>query len=126
MVKEFRCIVFSDHEAIMAVVQRKRRARENLPVGTVHSIDYSYSHAAGTTSTLLIVDDHGHHHHVVVKQAELVASLLWYCMDRRIMIPRCLEKWVEVIEGGEVTLFLSFESGIPKTEARSLLKLQKS
>lgn len=105
--KEFRCIVFNDHEVATAFVERRRRLREALPVGTVRGVHYQKAVGDGVTTTIEITDDYGAIETISVRPAEIAAALVDLCLNRHIPIPAGSKKWIEVISDGELTLLMS-------------------
>ena len=80
-IKEFRCIIFNEHEVISAVVERRRRAKVKLPPGTILNLKYSSVGKNQIVTTIRVVDDHGKEEPLVIHTSELVAAcahrLLW-------------------------------------------------
>ena len=109
--REFRCLVFSKQEALMAVIDRRRRLREPLPVGTVRDILFEVRSTDGVVSTIEIVDDYGQIENLSISAAEMAASLIDYCINHKIPFPSGSTKWIEVLKEGEVTLLLTIDSG---------------
>jgi hypothetical protein len=57
LMKELRCIVFSERELISAVIDRRRKLNEELPQGTVESVKFR---TGDTIETVMEVkDDYG-------------------------------------------------------------------
>jgi len=102
--KEFRCIVFNEQEAIAALVERRRKFREPLPVATIKGLSYDTS--SGVNSTLLMEDDYGKKIPVAIPEAEMAAALVNYCLGRKIPMPMGAKKGIEVM-GSDVTLLLN-------------------
>lgn len=103
--KEFRCIVFNEQEAITALVERRRRQREPLPVATIQGIQYGTA-SSSTDSVLLMEDDYGKKIPVPIPEAEMAAALVNYCLERRIPMPMGAKKGIEIM-GSDVTLLLT-------------------
>ncbi|MGF7174602.1 hypothetical protein [Azospirillum doebereinerae] len=102
--KELRCLVFTDQEVIKAVLDRRRRMREPLPVGTVESI--THRNADGIETVLKVVDDDGGVHDLTLPEAEVAAAMVAYCMGRRIPLPVASDKTLNLINGG-LTLMIT-------------------
>jgi len=106
--KEFRCLVFTDAEVMTAFVERRRRLREPLPVGTIADVGFT-SGPDGLQTGIRIVDDYGHEERLAVRAAEIAAALVDYCLNRKILLPTGSKRWVEVIGKGEVTLLMTLD-----------------
>ena len=102
--KEFRCIVFSDQEAISAVIERRQTQREQLPVGTIQGL--SFNTEGGRGFTLQTMDDYGKKTPVEIAIPEMAAALVNYCLGRRIPMPAGAKKGIEVI-GSDITLVMT-------------------
>ncbi len=102
--KEFRCIVFSDQEAISAVIERRQKQREQLPVGTILGLTFNTDAEKGFT--LQTVDDYGKKNPVQIAIPEMAAALVNYCLGRRIPMPAGAKKAIEVM-GADITLVLT-------------------
>ena len=114
--KEFRCIVFNEQEAITAVVERRRKQRESLPVATIHSMTYN---AEDNTSTLDMVDDYGKKIPVNIGVSEMAAALVNYCLSRKIPMPMAAKKGIEIL-GKDVTLVMTIaEHDMSKPKPRA-------
>ena len=109
--KEFRCLIFSDQEVISAVVERRRTLRESLPVGTVRGVKHVLDPAQGVTLTIQMEDDYGKLSEVVVRQVELAAALVKYCLTRKIPMPIASSKTIEII-GNDVTLLMTMSADL--------------
>ncbi len=119
--KEFRCIVFSDHEATSAVIERRQKQREPLPVGTILGLSHNDD---GTDSfTLITVDDYGKKTPVNIAMAEMAAALVSYCLDRRIPMPANAKKSIDIM-GSDITLVMTIAE-FDLTKPPSLLKNKK-
>ncbi len=100
--REMRSISFSEQEAIRAVIELMQRQRQPLPKGRVLRLELREDPVG---ASLVVEDDYGAVSHVQRNAAELTASLVSYCIDRRIRLPNRGRKFVEVI-GGAVNLLL--------------------
>ncbi|WP_133065372.1 hypothetical protein [Niveispirillum lacus] len=94
--KEMRTLGFTEREAIQAIVDLMRKQRLHLPVGQVVELEL---HEDPVSATLIIEDDAGNQHRVSRNVAELAASLVNYCIERKIRLPTMANKFVEVIAG---------------------------
>ncbi len=100
--KEMRSLSFTEREAIMATVDLMRKMRVPLPVGQVVGLHLSEDPVG---ADLIIEDDDGKRTHVHRSAAELAASLVNYCLERKIRLPSSSRKFVEVI-GGSLNLIV--------------------
>lgn len=105
--REMRSIGFSEQETIRAVIELMQRQRQPLPKGRVVRLDLREDPVG---ASLVVEDDYGQLSNVERSGAELTASLVAYCLDRRIRLPNRGKKFVEVI-GGAVNLLLYLEEG---------------
>lgn len=111
--REYRSITFSEVELIRAVVERRQRQRQDLPLGTIQGA-VAQTEQDGTTLkavVLKVVSDEGQVHSVNVLPQEVAAALINYCLERRVPIPKSASKWVDVIDG-EVAMFMDIEAVI--------------
>ena len=115
--KELRCFVFNEQEVITAVIERRRRAREQLPIGTVKGITYDagesqavFANKYEVVARIAIVDDYGKSTELTAKTAELAAALIEYCLNRKIKMPRSSNKWVELIHLVDLTLLMTIDT----------------
>lgn len=102
--KEFRCIVFSDQEAISAIIERRQKQREQLPVGTIQGLTFKAE--AGMGFTLQTIDDYGKKTPVEIAVPEMAAALVSYCLGRRIPMPAGAKKAIEIM-GSDITLVMT-------------------
>lgn len=107
--KEFRCIIFNEHEVISAVVERRRRAKVKLPPGTILNLKYSSEGKNQIVTTIRVVDDHGKEEPLVIHTSELVAALIDYCGNRRVPLPAGSRRWIELIGSSDLTLMMDFD-----------------
>lgn len=97
-----RTLGFTEREAIQAIIDLMRKQRLELPVGQVVGLELQEE---PVSAQLIIQDNEGRHHHVQRNTAELAASLVNYCIDRKIRLPSMSNKFVEVI-GGALNLII--------------------
>ncbi|MEI8394821.1 MAG: hypothetical protein WCF85_08810 [Rhodospirillaceae bacterium] len=102
--KEFRCIVFNEQEAITAVIERRRKQREALPIATIKGLVYQTD--GEYTSILNLIDDYGKKIELPIPRAEMAAALVNYCLTRKIPMPMAAKKNIEVI-GSDITLLMT-------------------
>ena len=112
--REFRCLVFADQEVITAYVERLRRLREPLPVGTIRGIEYDATDKKNVTSIITIVGDSGEIHRLAIRMVEMAASLVDYCLNRKIPIPAASQKWIEIINRNELVLLMTVAEKKPR------------
>lgn len=93
--KELRCILFTDREVLAAVLDRKRRLKEELPTGQITGLRME-GRDEGVVCT--IVYDHGERS-VTVPEHDLQAALLAHCMARKVPLPVDADKSVYLIRG---------------------------
>lgn len=108
--KEFRCIIFSEQEVLTAIVDRRRRAREQLPFGTIQGVTYDAKDKNMVITCVHIVDDYGNLQTVTVRTAELAAALVEYCLNRKIPMPTGSSKWIELINETSLTLLMTVDA----------------
>ena len=107
--KELRCLVFTDQEVVRAVLDRRRRVKDTLPVGTVSKVAYHRtegSDQAGIETRLSITDDNGAVTELGLAETEVTAALVGYCMGRRIPLPVASDKMLHLINGA-LTLMIT-------------------
>lgn len=107
--KELRCLVFTDQEVVRAVLDRRRRVKDTLPVGTVSKVAYHRpegSEPDGIETRLTITDDNGAVTELGLPETEVTAALVAYCMGRRIPLPVASDKMLHLINGA-LTLMIT-------------------
>ncbi len=92
--KELRCILFTDLEVLAAILDRRRKLNEALPDGQVTGLRLEMNQ--GTRCTLLV---NGGKQSLAIPEAELQASLLAYCMTKKVPLPAEADKSVYLIRG---------------------------
>ena len=95
--KEMRTIGFDEREAIMAILDLMRKQRQKLPPGQIVGLQIN---SAPISADLVVEDDHGERITIHKNATELAASLVNYCIERRVKLPTGGRKFVEVIAGG--------------------------
>ncbi|MFV3076215.1 hypothetical protein [Niveispirillum fermenti] len=111
--KEMRTLGFTERESIQAIIDLLRKQRVKIPVGQVVGLALTEE---PVSATLTIEDNDGEHHQVKRNAAELAASLVNYCIERKIRLPAMSNKFVEVI-GGALNLIVyldDVEAAAPK------------
>lgn len=93
--KELRCILFKDREVLSAVLDRKRRLKEELPPGQITSL--RLDSADDSVSCTIIYD--GGQQTLTVSETDLQAALLAHCMAKKVPLPVDAEKNVHLIRG---------------------------
>ena len=116
VMKEFRCIIFNEHETLTAVVERRRRAREKMPIGTILDVTYDNPNRHTVIVNIRIVDDYGKTEMLTVQTAEVAAALVEYCLNRKVPMPSGSKKWLELI-GSDLTLLMTFNAKSKKKPA---------
>jgi len=104
VMKELRCLVFTEQEVVKAVLDRRRRMRETLPTGTVLKVTYADGDSVETTFG--ITGDDGSSQDMVLPETEVAAALVAYCMNRRIPLPVASDKMLYIINGA-LTLMIT-------------------
>ncbi|WP_042443241.1 hypothetical protein [Azospirillum sp. B510] len=100
--KELRCLVFTDQELVRAVLDRRHRVKDKLPVGTVSKVTYHRNDGAeqdGIETRLTITDDNGAVTELALTDTEVTAALVGFCMGRRIPLPVASDKMLHLING---------------------------
>ncbi|WP_051341312.1 hypothetical protein [Azospirillum halopraeferens] len=108
--KECRCLVFTEQEVARAVLDRRRKRREELPTGTVQGVTYDATD--GVRTTIAVIDDYGVGTPMVLGEGEVAAALVAYCMDRRIPLPVDGDKTLHLI-GGALSLMITINFNKP-------------
>ncbi|MFV3128568.1 hypothetical protein [Niveispirillum sp. KHB5.9] len=93
--KELRCILFKDREVLSAVLDRKRRLKEELPSGQITGLRLASVNES--VSCTVIYD--GGQQSVTVSETDLLAALLSHCMAKRVPLPVDAEKNLHLIRG---------------------------
>ncbi len=102
--KELRCLVFTEQEVVKAVLDRRRRMKEPLPLGTVGKV--TYEEGDNVQTVIKVVADDGVSQDLVLPETEVAAALVAYCMGRRIPLPVASDKMLHVINGA-LTLMIT-------------------
>ncbi|OYQ32890.1 hypothetical protein CHU95_19345 [Niveispirillum lacus] len=93
--KELRCILFKDREVLSAILDRKRRLKEELPAGQITGLSLN---SVDESINCTITYDNGHHS-LTIPETELQAALLAHCMARKVPLPVDADKNVHLING---------------------------
>lgn len=93
--KELRCILFTDREVLVAVLDRKRRLKEELPQSPISGLRM-VGGDDGVSCSLLY--DQGRET-VNIPENELQAALIAHCMARKVPLPVDADKNVHLIRG---------------------------
>jgi len=109
--RELRCIVFSENELIVAILDRRRRVREPLPEGKVTSVSFNRG-SGGVETVLHFRSDQGVESKLSLQEAEATAALVQFCMNRKIPMPAESEKYLYVIRDS-VTLMITMNFNRP-------------
>jgi hypothetical protein len=94
--KEMRTLGFTERESIQAIIDLMRKQRLPIPVGQVVALDLIEE---PVSATLVIEDNDGKRTDIHRSAAELAASLVNYCIERKVRLPSTGDKFVEVIAG---------------------------
>lgn len=110
--KEMRALGFSERESVQAIIELMRKQRIPLPSGQVVGLELTDSPVA---ATLVIEQDDGTRHRFQRNAAELAASLVNYCLERKVRLPSSGNKFVELIAGNlNLVIFLEEKAGRAK------------
>ena len=93
--KELRCLVFTEQEMVKAIIDRRSRMHEPLPVGTVSKVVHTDGDSIETILT--ITADDGTAQDLPLSETEVAAALVAYCMNRRIPLPVASDKMLYII-----------------------------
>jgi hypothetical protein len=93
--KELRCLVFTEAELIHAVVSRRRKIREPLPVGTVQKVTFEQGEELVTT--LHMADDYGKDCSLRLGAVEVAAAMVNFCIERKIPLPVASNKHLQLL-----------------------------
>lgn len=114
--KEMRTVGFSEREAVQAIIDLMRKQRMPIPVGQVVALELIED---PVSAILVIQDDNGKRTEVRRNAPELAASLVNYCIERKVRLPSTGDKFVEVIAGAlNLVIFLKEVPGDQRPTAR--------
>jgi len=94
--REMRSLSFTERETITAIIDLLRKQRQPLPPGQIVGLDLQDD---PVRASLTVEDDFGNRQVIHRSTAELAASLVNYCIERRIRLPTQGTKFVELIAG---------------------------
>ena len=100
---EFRCLIFSEQETAIAIIERRRKNKEPLPSGTFKDILLSGKHEI--SAFFRIIDDYGKIHTTVISEQELAAAVIAYCMNKKIPLPMGVSKRLEIVKNELVLIY---------------------
>ncbi|MEI6986517.1 MAG: hypothetical protein WCK65_10335 [Rhodospirillaceae bacterium] len=104
LMKELRCLVFSEQEVIAALIERRRRLHEALPEGMIKRV--IYTNDKGVSVTIHATGANEADNNIVAQEQEVTAALVNYCMTRKIPMPVNADKYLQVIKDG-LTLMIT-------------------
>jgi hypothetical protein len=116
--QELRALCFEPQEVARAVMAYVQTRGERLPRGSLDTVDLTG--APDFRCRLSILDDHGGRHDRSFDRATVAASLIAWCMGRRVPLPAHARKGIEAV-GGQAILTLWVEGagkGMGKAGAR--------
>lgn len=93
--KELRCIVFNEQEVANAILDRRRRRREPLPIGQIAGI--SVETARGLKVILHLLQDDGSMDQEEVGETDTMAAVIAFCMNRKIPLPVESDKFLFLV-----------------------------
>ena len=92
--KEVRTIIFSNEEVQLALTEHCKRRGKALPAGVVSAFT---SKADPISVSLTLTNDKGLNASFDFSQVEVAASLIGYCLHRKIPLPAKAEKQLQII-----------------------------
>jgi hypothetical protein len=97
MLTELRKIIFPDHDLADAITTHDRLTDGRLPAGSVYSLSVTET---PEPCALLTVRKTGANElqSVYFDQHFLIAAMLRYCIEQKVIIPKRAKKWIEVAE----------------------------
>ncbi|WP_029012859.1 hypothetical protein [Niveispirillum irakense] len=111
-----RTLGFTERESIQAIIDLMRKQKAKLPVGRIIALDLAED---PVSATLVVEADDGQRAHVHRTAPELAASLVNYCIERRVRLPSSGDKFVEVIAGSlNLVIYLETVAGNNKRSKR--------
>ncbi|WP_162937609.1 hypothetical protein [Indioceanicola profundi] len=116
--REMRSLGFTEREVITAVVDLTRKLRQPLPSGQIIGIELKPN---PVRAELTVEDDFGARKVVHRSSAELAASLINYCLERRIRLPSSGRKFVELI-AGSLNLVIYMEDAAGQSKSRRTVR----
>ena len=100
--KEIRAIIFTDEEVQLAVSEQLIRRGKSLPGKVI----YVAMAKDPVSATVEFIDASGRTTRTVFSDVELAASLIGFCIARKVPLPAKAEKQVELLSNG-VALMIS-------------------
>lgn len=117
--KELRCIVFTDREVVTAVVERRRKLRDQVPEGDIGGLAMSMEDG-GLTARIQMADSS----ELPVGEQELLAALVALCMAKNVPLPVDAEKVVHLIKGrATLMVTMNFQKGARLISANAAERL---
>jgi hypothetical protein len=110
--REMRSLGFTERETTLAVLELMRKMKEPVPPGQVLGLELAKD---PVIATLMLEDDYGGRTLIQRSATELAASLVNYCLERKIRLPTSGRKFVEVI-AGELHLVIFIDPGVGKAK----------
>lgn len=98
MPNEFRFLVFSENEASNAMVSFAPKAGKKLPIGSVKGVEVKVEDET-PMADLILAPDEGGTVSVPFTNGELTASLIGWCINNKVPLPRDGEKVLEELHG---------------------------
>lgn len=117
--REMRSLSFTDREVITAVLDLMRKLRQPLPSGQIVGIELM---AEPVRAELKVEDDFGNRTVIHRNAAELAASLINYCLERRVRLPTSGRKFVEMIAGSLNLVIYMENSPTTSPKGRRMLR----
>ena len=117
MITEFRRLIFSKDEILKAILSYNLRSSVKLPPGDITNIK-----TTSVPEPAIVLDVHDPSSDttetVTLESTYLAATMLRYCIEFKIPIPRHADKYVEIVGDG-VALSMSIDAN-----AKKLLEIQ--
>ena len=92
--KEVRTIIFSNEEVQLALTEHCRRRGKALPTGVVSRLVMK---SDPISAALVLTNDAGGVVSLDFPQVEVAASLIGYCLHRKVPLPAKAEKQIQII-----------------------------
>ena len=93
--KELRCILFTNREALGAILDRRRKLNDPLPAGAISG--FRLEKQEGSIKAMILADQG--REVLAIAESELQAALLAHCMARNVPLPVDADKSVYLIRG---------------------------
>ena len=92
--KEVRTIIFTNEEVQLALTEHCKRRGKPLPAGVVKRFTFK---SEPMSASLVLANDRGAEASFDFSQIEVAASLIGYCLHRKVPLPAKAEKQIQII-----------------------------